>query len=529
MWTHIRRVARALAERGLRPGDRVNILSDAPHDQVIAFLGAVAAGAWPAILSHPSIKQSEERFLATLTGVLKQDGGADPWLVCSPEFQARADAWAAARGLPVRTLAVPDAELPAVAPEAEAGESIESGDVFFIQYSSGTTGMRKGVAVTYPMFRAQARAYLERVGLSSGDVVVSWLPLYHDMGLIACLLLSLWVGAPSIHISPFAWLRDPVVLLDLVAEHQATFTFLPNFALRLLAERVPAAHATRLGSLRVVVNAGEPVRPSAHDIFLRRFSGHGARPEILQCLYGLAESVFGVTQTRPGAPPRRDRVERLTFQMFQLAVPASEDASADQILELMSSGPPLSGHHVRVVRDGEVAADRQVGELEVKSDSLFQGYVSAPAAFTPDGWFPTGDLGYTLGEDVFVTGRIKDLIIHRGVNLHPEDLEEVIGWVPGCKHGRVVVFAAYDEDAGTDRVVGMLEAENDRVDVPALIKEARERVHDSFGVTLHDLVVVSAGTLMKSTSGKLSRSANRDIYQARFAGGTSGRLGAIDP
>ena len=512
LWIQVRRVARTLLDGGLHAGDRVNILSDVPHDQVLGFLGAVAAGAVPAILSHPSIKQSDERFLVTLAGVLEHDEGR-AWLLCSSEFQERASRWSETKGLRIRTLTVPYAALPE--PLAELGPPLET---FFIQYSSGTTGMRKGVAVTYRMFRAQARAYLERVGLSQTDVVVSWLPLYHDMGLIACLLLSLWVGAPSIHISPFAWLRDPSSLLDLVAEHEATFTFLPNFALRLLCERVPTSHATRVGSLRVIVNAGEPVRPSAHDAFLRRFAAHGARPEMLQCLYGLAESVFGVTQTRPGMAPRRDRVERLTFQMFQRAVPSSNDD--EQVLEFMSSGPALPNHHVRVVRDGEVVADREVGELEVKSDSLFDGYVSARATFTAEGWFPTGDLGYTLGEDVFVTGRIKDLIIHRGSNLHPEDLEEAITWVPGCKHGRVVVFAIYDEDAGTDRVIAMLEAESDEADLDSLAAEARARVHDGFGVVLADLVVVSAGTLLKSTSGKLSRSANREIYRERFASRT---------
>jgi len=486
LWQRVRRLAAHFRDAGVGAGERLAILSDAPAEQALAFLGAMAAGAVPTILSHPSVKQSVERFVPTFEAIL--DRGTS-WLIAGADLRPRVDAWLGAHQGAVRPLGLPD--------DAAAGPGIDpvpQGPASFLQYSSGTTGMRKGVVVTHAMFAAQAAAYREALGFGDDEVVVSWLPLYHDMGLVACLLQSLWAGVPSVHVSPFRWIQQPALLLDLVAEHRATRVWLPNFAFRVLVDRVPATHPTDLGTIRAIVNCSEPVRPAAHDAFLARFAGHGLAADALQCCYGMAENTFAITQTPAGAPPRRDVIER-----------------NGRTVAVMSSGRPIPGVEVRIQGAAGPAPAGAIGELEIRSPSLFAGYDGGGGGLDADGWFRTGDLGYAAGDDYFVTGRSKDLIIHRGINLHPEDVEEAVGTVPGCKPGRAVAFGVDDEAQGTEVVVVMLEADGE-VAPARLAVQVRGRVFEHFGVVPADVVVVDPGSLVKSTSGKPSRSANRASY-----------------
>jgi acyl-CoA synthetase (AMP-forming)/AMP-acid ligase II len=272
--------------------------------------------------------------------------------------------------------------------------------------------------------------------------------------------------------------QQPALFLELAAAHRATFAWLPNFAFRVLAARVPATFAGDLSSLKAIVNCGEPVRASVFDAFLARFGRLGITPETLQCSYGMAENTFAITQTAMGGIPRRER-------------------------GLLSCGAPLADHEVRI-RDGEI---------ELRSPCLFAGYDAAEGkTLDADGWFATGDLGYFSDGELFVSGRIKDMIIHRGVNLHPEDVEEVLGQVPGCKAGRAIVFGVFDEEAGTEKIIALLEEDQPEGGRAGLLARARAAVFENFGVLPSELVVVAPNSLLKSTSGKASRSANRELY-----------------
>lgn len=510
-WAELDRVIGAVAGRfvqaGVRPGDVVLVLSASPEEQALGFLGVLAAGALPSILSFPSIKQSEARFHETLGPIVRAAGAG--FVAASSELAAMA-----AR-----------AEVPvAVVPLDTRREGAEPAVVLpppatdFLQFSSGTTGLRKCVRITGAMFEHQAEAYGGALGLAEGDRVASWLPLYHDMGLVACLLLPLYHGKLSVHLSPFAWLKQPVSLFQVASAYRATLMWLPNFAYKLCADQVPeeALAGLDLGALRGLINCSEPVRAGAHERLLERFGGVGVRPSHLLACYAMAEATFAVTQTPPGLPARVERVLAKAFFAEHRAVRAAAGAAAGEVLSFVSSGRAVAGVQVEI--DGAAGEPGRVGEILIRGPGVISGYGAdgrgGPEGNAGDGWFRTGDLGYLDGGELFVTGRAKDLIIHRGSNLYPSDLEEAAEAVAGVRPGRVVAFGVEEEGGGTEEVVIAAEVDG-AVDPAELSRRVREEVWLRLQVAVAAVEVVAAGSLKKSTSGKLSRGANRDAYLAR--------------
>lgn len=509
----VRRLATHLARAGVSPGDVLFILSASPAEQALGFLGSLAAGAQPSILSFPSLKQSEQRFKETLEPIARSTGAR--WVLASADLEP----------LVTRThLEVGVLGFPASGGPAEAEVPLPEPARGFLQFSSGTTGLRKCVHISNRMLQEQAAAYARALALGPADRIASWLPLYHDMGLVACLLLPLYEGLPSIHLSPFEWLAEPSLLLRAISTYRATLVWLPNFAYGLCAERIAEeelAGGVELGSLRALINCSEPVRERAHALFARRFGRWGVRPEHFQACYAMAEATFAVTQTQPGQPARVDRVQARPFASEHRALPAT---GQEEALTFVSCGRPLEGVEVRIAG---AAGERQVGEIEVRGPSVIAGYGTDGSggreSFTEDRWYRTGDLGYLAEGELFVTGRAKDLIIHRGSNIYPTDVEEAVAQVPGCKPGRLVALGLFDEAQGTEEVVVLLETDGSREDVEALRREVRERVWARLNVAVLDVEVCEPGVLRKSTSGKLSRSANRALYQERRAARSAGR------
>ncbi|HEX6861699.1 MAG TPA: non-ribosomal peptide synthetase, partial [Thermoanaerobaculia bacterium] len=397
---------------------------------------------------------------------------------------------------------------PLPSPSLPPGEGAPS---LFLQFSSGTTGARKGVAVTAAMLAAQAESLSAVLGLGPADRVVNWLPLYHDNGLVGCFLLPLYLGAASIHLTPFEWVEDPLSLFRAVDRYQGTLVWSPSFAFSFCARRIAPEdlEGRRLGSLRALISCGELTREPSFRKFLDRFAGTGLDERHLQVCYALAENTFALTQTIPGVPSKKDIVDRRAFFEEGRAVPAERDAG----MTFYSCGPVLPGQSVRIAG---ASGDRQVGEVEIRSDCLFAGYLSAAQGeWTADGWYRSGDQGYLAEGELFCTGRLRDLVICRGVNLHPEDLEEAVARVPGVKEGRVAAFGVADEEEGTEGIVVLFEPEGEPP--PGIERRVREEVDASFGLDLRDVRVHAPGTLRKSTSGKISRNANRALYLETLA------------
>jgi fatty-acyl-CoA synthase len=494
-------LARYLVGRGVEPGQVVFVLSALPQEQAIGFLAVLAAGAVPSILSFPSVKQSRERFFDTLRPIARAT--AARWILSAHEFAdvaALADANTQVVELPNDdVLAKPDSAVALPAPGQD-----------FLQFSSGTTGLRKCVRITSQMLASQANGYAAALRLSLEDRVASWLPLYHDMGLIAAFIIPIYSGNLSIHMSPFDWLKEPAFFLGTIQRYRATLAWMPNFAFGLTATQITDAEVSQLdlGCLRALINCGEPVRATAQDAFLARFGRVGARADQLHACYAMAEGTFAATQTVRG---RVDRVDGGVFAARHRALPAATDVSNDRSISFVSSGSPVGGMDLRI--DG-ASTDRHVGEILLRGPSVFSGYGidgNDRSAFTGDSWFRTGDLGYVADGELFVTGRSKDLIIHRGSNVYPTDVEEVVGGCEGVQPGRAVVFGTFDKAMGTEQIVVMLEVTLGQ-DESELRRRVREAVWRELSVAIADVRVCPPGSLVKSTSGKLSRPANREHY-----------------
>jgi acetyltransferase-like isoleucine patch superfamily enzyme/acyl carrier protein len=365
----------------------------------------------------------------------------------------------------------------------------------FLQYSSGTTGLKKGVTVSHRALLWQVETYADAIGAGPGDRIASWLPLYHDMGLIACFFLPLIRKVSVVAISPFDWVKRPSLWVEAVAKNRATLSWLPNFAYNHLAATVREEEIAgmSLDSLRGVVNCSEPIIATSHATFLERFSRHGFAPEALAASYALAENTFAATSGGFGRPLLHDD---------SLGRP------------LVSSGSPLPETDVRIVGDdGSELDERREGEVLLRSPSLMNGYdgnAEATAAALVDGWYRTGDLGYLADGELFVTGRKQDLIIVGGKNIYPQDVEAVVNEVGGVIPGRVVAFGVPREELGTESLVIL--AESDESNDPVLRREVHAAVAEHSDLVPGDVLLLPPRTLVKSTAGKISRSENRRRY-----------------
>ncbi len=399
-------------------------------------------------------------------------------------------------------------------------------DIAFLQYSSGTTGLKKGVAITHRALLWQIDAYAEAIGMRDRDVVVSWLPLYHDMGLIACLFFPLLRRVPLVALSPFDWVRRPGLLLRAVSDFRGTLCWLPNFAFSFLARNVSQRdlEGIDLSSLRGVVNCSEPISASSHRAFLKVFVPRGLRPDSIAASYALAENTFAVTSGGFGKSVVEDTIDREIFAREGRAVSVGSVPSfPGAVRTWVGSGRPLPATRIEIVdEEGRVLPERHVGEILLRSPCLMREYHRNPeatAAALRVGVLRTGDIGYLAGEELFVTGRKKDLIIVGGQNVYPQDVESTLHDLPGVVPGRSVAFGIADEERGTERLVVMAETTCDGPDEKERIRGLIfERVTSETLVTPSDVCVVPPRFLLKSTSGKIARAANRDRYLEMIRG-----------
>jgi acyl-CoA synthetase (AMP-forming)/AMP-acid ligase II len=396
-------------------------------------------------------------------------------------------------------------------------------DIVLLQHSSGTTGLQKGVALSHKAVFNQLRSYGKALSLNEQDVIVSWLPLYHDMGLIAGFLMPILTGIPLVLMSPFDWVRAPYKIFQSISKYRGTLTWLPNFAYNFCAQKIRDRHieGVDLSSLRAITNCSEPVRWESHLAFYERFKGYGVKFEVLQTSYAMAENVFGVTQSRVGSMPIVEEIDREAFMAERVAKTPFEGRPS---MKMMSSGQPLENVKVKVLDvNGNEVPDRVIGEVALQSDCMLTGYFNRPdlteEAFR-DGWYMTGDYGYISKGEVFVSGRKKDMIIVGGKNIYPQDLESLTYEVPGVHAGRSVAFGMFDEAQGTEEVVIIAEGDSDDSNEQQQLADAiRLHVTKNSAIALRHVKVVGPKWILKTSSGKTARSANKEKFLRELAEG----------
>jgi len=347
-------------------------------------------------------------------------------------------------------------------------------------------------------------------------VIVSWLPLYHDMGLIAGFLMPILKRIPLVLLSPFEWVRSPAKLMQAVSKHKGTLSWLPNFAYNFCAlkTRDRDLEGIDLSSWRAISNCSEPMRFESHRVFLERFKPYGLRESALCTCYAMAENVFAVTQGGIDGVVIVDEIDRDAMQSRKLAEPSRTDVPS---VKMVSTGRPIRNVKVKVVDEGgRDLPDRHIGEVILQSDSMLTEYYHRPDATEKalkNGWYYTGDYGYKVGEEVFVAGRKKEMIIVGGKNVYPLDLEELAMEVPGVHAGRVVAFGVFNEMAGTEDVVLVAEVDVDDQDERDAIGDAiRQTVTRGSAVALRHVYLVAPKWLIKTSSGKNARTANKQKY-----------------
>ena len=504
--------AQKYSDEGIQSGEVVVLILQHSEELLYAFWGAILHGAIPSIMPFLTEKLSPERYRADLSALVSVTKPAA--IVTYPDFEGEVHS-ALKDGDPVRSVIVADQVNLEVELDFDAlsGFQRSPDDIVLLQHSSGTTGLQKGVALSHQSVFNQLDAYGKSLLLSDDDVVASWLPLYHDMGLIAGFIMPILSGIPLVLMSPFDWVRAPYKLLHSVTKYRAALLWLPNFAYNFFAQKIRDRHleGVDLSSLRAVINCSEPVRWESHQAFYERFKDFGLKLETLQTSYAMAENVFGVTQSKLGNVPTVDEIDREAFMSERIA---KSQVDGRPIIKMMSSGRPLENVKVRVLDEqGVEVSNRVIGEIVLQSDCMLTGYYNradlTKDAFI-DGWYRTGDYGYMLGDDVFVTGRKKDMIIVGGKNVYPQDLEMLTYEVSGVHAGRSVAFGMFDETQGTEDVVIIAEVDTeDAVEQQKIADAIRLHVTKNSAIALRYVKVVGPKWIIKTSSGKTARSANK--------------------
>ena len=389
-------------------------------------------------------------------------------------------------------------------------------DALFLQFSGGTTGTQKCVVVTAAMLAEQLCRLSEALALHESDGIVSWLPLYHDMGLIACLYFPLWAGIPSLHFAASDWLLRPELLFRYIEEYRASLCWLPNFAFSYMArckEMMDGSYS--LSHVRAWNNCSEPVRRKSVRDFAERFADWGVVPASLQSSYAMAENVFAVTQSASG----KSLPTVVRSQVKGASLSCQPDAFELIDDEYVSSGRCLKGMRLRIIgADGLPCGDFVAGEIQLQTPCLFEGYWDRNGfrrdVFTEDGWYRTGDFGFAANEEVFVIGRMKDIIIVAGQNIFPEDIEIITSQVAGVYPGRVVAFGIDNEELGTQSlgVVAEMSGEFDCAQGERMEREIQSLIIASLGVAPRFVRVVPQRWIVKSTAGKISRRDTRNRF-----------------
>ena len=531
------RLAAGLAGLGLAPAETVMLMLPTGENYFASFMGVLLAGGIPVPVYPPARAAQIEEHLRRQAKI----GGNCRARVVITDPGAK-------RFAPLLTSLIPTlshvttadeltGDLTAHAARTPLRYRTGAGDTAFIQYTSGSTGDPKGVVLTHANLLANIRAMGRVLEAGPDDVFVSWLPLYHDMGLIGAWLGSLVHGIPLVLMSPLTFLARPQRWLSAVSDYGGTISGAPNFAYEACIRRIPddVLDDLDLSSWRVAFNGAETVSPATMDAFCERFAPCGFRREAMMPVYGLAENSVGLAFPPLGRGPRIEAVDRGRLMSGGVASPAGKDGAGEDgagAVRLPSCGVPLPGHQIRIAgADGRELPDRHEGHIQFQGPSATSGYLRRPDENAEmfkgarGDWLDSGDLGFMAGGELFVTGRAKDMIVRAGRNIFPAELENAIGELEGVQRGNVAVFGAPDPDTETERLVVLAESRHrDEARQQAIKSEITGLSADLAGTPPDDIVLVPPRSVPKTSSGKIRRQAARTLYLTGNAGAAPGSV-----
>jgi len=520
LWQEAVLVAAGLQQHGLCSGEAVVIMLPTGREYFASFCGTLLAGGIPVPVYPPGRPRQIEEHLRRHTAILNNCMARV--MITMPEARpfTRLLLGQVASLRQVQSVA----ELTASAPPAALVRPVVGpADIAFLQYTSGSTGAPKGVIMTHANLLANIRAMAAVNQVTATDVFVSWLPLYHDMGLIGAWLGSLCHACPLVLMSPLAFITRPQRWLHAIHRYGGTLSAAPNFAYDLCERRLDDQQLAGLdlSSWRLAFNGAEAVRPATLTRFVERFAAYGFRRQAMSPVYGLAESAVGLAFPPLGRGPLIDRVQRAPLMTAGRAVPAA--AGDNNALAVVNCGRPLPGHQIRIVDD----ADRELpehwqGHLQFQGPSCTSGYFRNPEQtrrLFHGPWLDSGDLAYLAGGEIYLTGRAKDLIIRAGRNIYPEELEEAVGQLDGVRAGNVAVFGGLDEESATERLIVLAETrKKDPQALAALRTAINALVIDLAGAPADEVVLAPPNTVPKTSSGKIRRAASRQLYESGAIG-----------
>jgi len=516
-----RRIGARLQSLGLNKGDRLALVLALPEDFVLVFLGAISAGIMPVPLYPPLTLNRTDNYLDRAVGILRVSGARalvtnqdimrifQPVLYRIPSIEKSLDVHVL-RHMPV------DKDLKKI--------EIKQEDPCFLQFTSGSTAEPRGVIVTNRNLMANAKAVIETLEVDPDkDRAVSWLPLYHDMGLIGFVVAALVAQVPVVSIPTIAFVKHPGIWMETVHKYRGTITFGPNFAFDLAAKRAPRNNQSSLdlSCLRILGCGAEPINPKTMDNFIAAFKPYGLNPDAITPCYGMAEATLAITFDRRNKPLRRLVVNRNDYEILNIVRPVEDlEALSDPRarFELISCGRTFSEHEIQIMdSEGNILPEGHVGEIVFRGPSVTPGYFQNPEAsrqLLKGGWLHTGDIGFIFEGDLYISGRQKDLVIINGRNYPPQTIEWVVEEVPGIRKGSVVAFSV-DGDA-TEKLVVV--AETSMTNNTGLAQAISEQIRCTLGLSADKVVLVARGSIPKTSSGKLRRRQTKALYEKGLLG-----------
>jgi len=515
VYKEAKRIGGCLQSLGLAKGDRLALVLSSPESFVLSFLGAISAGVMPVPMYPPLALGRLDNYIERSVGILRVSGAKA--ILTTKEFIPVLHP-VLSRTHTLKTIL--NVETLRAAKAAAFKEiAVQPDDPCFLQFTSGSTSEPRGVIVTHRNLIANARAIIKSLEISPDlDRAVSWLPLYHDMGLIGFVIATMVAQIPVVFIPTIAFVKHPAVWMDTVHKYRATITFGPNFAFDLATKRALKNSRPRLdlSCLRVLGCGAEPINPKTMEGFLEAFAPCGLKPTALMPCYGMAEATLAIAFDRLNRPMRKLVIDRQAYESENVARPIGSNGNAPdpkKRFELVSCGRTFPDHEVRILDEkGRALPEGKVGEIVFRGPSVTPGYfrnAEASHQLLKGGWLHTGDLGFILRGDLYISGRQKDLVIINGRNYPPQAIEWVVEELAGVRKGSVVAFSV-DGDS-TEKLVVI--AETTLADTAELSRAITDQVRSALGLVIDKVVLVGRGSIPKTSSGKLQRRRTKALFE----------------